>query len=182
MIDWSDETSAVTLLRDRGIESDLDNPALHAYAKAAVEEIAARGYGPQTDIVTYHAGGGRLIALDPPAALISKVTEEGTELDEDDNYRVLSGGQYLERLQFGFSSVWSGRVVVTRDAHTAGARYDRVVLDLVKLALEFNGLDSRRDGDYGEESKGARGGGGQLNYAAEREQLIDELAPPWGFA
>ena len=36
-------------------------------------------------------------------------------------------------------------------------------------------MDSRRDGDYAEESKGARGGGAQHNYQLEREALISEL-------
>lgn len=184
MVDWTVEATAATALRARGVESDLTDAALHAYAKDAVAEIAARGYGPQSGLVRYVDGWGqRLVTLSPPAATISEVTEEGIEVTEDDasGFRVISGGQFLERLQFGYASTWSGRVVVTYDAQAADDRYDRVVVDLVKLALQYSGLDSRRDGDYAEEAAGARGGG--LNsYQMQREQLISELAPAWGFA
>lgn len=182
MVDWTDESTAATALRTRGIESDLGDAALHAYAKAAVSEIAARGYGPQTGVVRHvTASGLALITLSPPAASITEVTEEAVTLVADTDYRIRPGGYFLERLQSGYLSTWNGRVTLTYDAAPADDRYDRVVVDLVKLALEYSGLDSRRDGDYAEEAAGARGGG--LNsYQVQREQLISELAPSWSFA
>lgn len=182
MVDWTVEATAAAALRARGIESDLTDASLHAFAKAAVSEIAARGYGPQTGVLRYvTASGLGLITLSPPAASITSITEEGTTLVVDVDYRIRPGGHFLERLASGYLSAWNGRVVVTYNAAPADDRYDRVVVDLVKLALEYSGLDSRRDGDYAEEAAGARGGG--LNsYQTQRDQIISELAPSWSFA
>lgn len=182
-VDWTDEGAASAALRARGIESDLSDEALHAFAKDAVAAIAARGYGPQAGIVHYVDGWGqRYIPLSPPAATVTTVTEGGIAVTAGANgYRIRDGGATLERLASGYASAWSGPVVVTYDAAAADDRYDRVVVDLVKLALEFSGLDSRRDGDYAEEALGARGGG-QQGYQVQRETLISELGPTWGFA
>lgn len=174
-VNWTVEATAATALRDRGVETDLGNAALHAYAKAAIAEIAARGYGPRSvELVAY--GGSSLISLDPPAASIATVEEEGIALTADTDYRLRPGGLFLERLYAGRPSVWWGRVTGTITAAAADDRYDRVVVDLVKLALEYSGLDSRRDGDYGEEAAGARTGG-QKGYQQQRDDLISELAP-----
>lgn len=179
MIDWTaSEAVVAAALRARGIESDLADGPLVAYASSARAEIAKR-LGPVTDIVRLADGTGqRYIQLSPPVGSISEVLEEGIEITEDaDGYRLRPGGGFIERLSQGYASSWRGRITITYDAAAADDRYDRVVVDLVKLALEYTGLDSRRDGDYGEESKGARGGGGQLNYQLERQLLIDELLP-----
>ena len=183
-VDWTNEAAAAAALRARGVESDLSDASLHAFAKDAVAAIAARGYGPQSDVVAYYTGIGQsLIELRPPASAISEVLVDDVEITAgDDGYRIRPGGQFLERLSSGYLTTWSGQIVVTFDASPADDRYDRVVVDLVKLALEYSGLDSRRDGDYAEESKGARGGGGQLNYHIERDALIAELGPAWSFS
>lgn len=181
-VDWTDEATAAAALRARGVESDLEDPALHAYALAAVGEIAARGYGPSTVDVLVDGRGQRLIALNPPAASVSSVTADGMELAEDDDgYRLRPGGHYLERLAEGSASAWWGTVAIEYASAAADERYDRVVTDLVKLGLQFSGLDSRRDGDYAEEALGARGGG--LNsYQQQRDLIIAELAAGWSFA
>lgn len=182
MVDWTDEEEAATFLRDQGVETDLSDAALHAKALAAVQSIAARGFGPQTDITAHLVGRYQtLIELAPPAATISSIEEEGVPLVADTHYRIRPGGRFIERLENGYTRVWSGRVVVIYDAQPANERYDSVVTDLVKLSIEYSGLDSRRDGDYAEEAAGARGGG--LNsYQLQREQLISELAGEWTFA
>jgi hypothetical protein len=183
-IDWTaDEATVAAALRARGVESDLEDADLAAYASAAVEEIAKRGLGPQTSLVVNAVGGGTLIELDPPASVILEVYENGTALDDDeDGYRLRPGGQYLERLSGGYRVSWGGLVEITMDAGTVSDRYDRVVVDLVKLALQFSGLDARRDGDYSEESMGARSGG-QEGYQSQRNALISELMPAGiGFA
>lgn len=116
-IDWTASDATVgAALRARGVESDLADAALKAFATAAVEAIAARNVG-----ITYYAAS-------------------------------------------------------TYDPEAPSARYDGVVIDLVKLVLEFSGLDSRRDGDYAEESAGARSGG--KSYQEMREEIISELIPP----
>jgi hypothetical protein len=177
-ITWT--ATAATLaaaMRARGVESDLPDADLKAYASAAIEEIAARGYGPLADVEWVAYGSGSLISLNPPAAVIADVEEDGIELTEDVDYRLRRGGLFLERLSLGFVVNWGDRITGTTKLATASDRYDRVVIDLVKLALEFSGLDSRRDGDYAEEAIGARGGGRE-GYQEKRDELISELAPP----
>lgn len=176
-IDWTaDETTVAAALRARGVETDLQDAELKSYATGAVEEIAARGLGPQTSLIVNAVGNGTLIELDPSASLILEVIENGVALDEEDDYRLRPGGQFLERLSSGYRANWSGLVEITMDAGPVSDRYDRVVTDLVKLALQFSGLDARRDGDYSEESMGARSGG-QEGYQSQREALISELVP-----
>lgn len=181
-VDWTDESEAAAALLARGVETDLEDAALHAYAKDAVAEIAARGYGPQTAVPFTAYGGTSLIPLYPAAASVASITEEGEALTLNTHYRLRPGGLFLERIYEGHPSVWWGRVTGTLTAAAADDRYDRVVVDLVKLALQFSGLDSRRDGDYAEESAGSRTGGSK-GYQQIREDLISELAPATiGFA
>jgi hypothetical protein len=177
-IDWTADAATVgAALRARGVETDLEDADLKAYATGAVEAIAARGLGPQTSLVVNATGGGTLIELDPPAGLILEVIEDGVTLDEDeDGYRLRPSGQFLERLSGGYRVTWGALIEITMDTAAASDRYDGVVVDLVKLALQFSGLDSRRDGDYAEESMGARSGG-QEGYQDQRNALISELVP-----
>jgi hypothetical protein len=174
-IDWTDDEATVAAaIRARGVESDLEDADLVAHATAAREEIAAR-LGTASGIVRRNDGGQRYIFLNPPIGTLSSVFENGIELTEDTDFRIGGGGAYIERLLDGYPGTFGSWVVTTYDSTVSGDRYDRVVIDLVKLALEYSGLDSRRDGDYAEESKGARGGGAQHNYQLEREILISEL-------
>ena len=184
-IDWGGTDAAVAAaVRARGVETDLVDAALAAHARAAVAEIAARGLGPDAAIELRVDGWGqRYIQLIPPAASVSAVTVDGTSLDEDDDgYRLRPGGHFLERLEGGYASTWSGPVHITYANAAADDRYDRVVVDLIKLELQYSGLDSRRDGDYSEEAAGARTGG-QKGYQQQREDIISELVPAGlGFA
>lgn len=181
-VDWTDEVAAAAALRARGIETDMADGELHGYALAAVQEIAHRGYGPAGSTALNITGTGQsLLVLTPPAASIAEVVEAGVPLVADVDYRLRPGGQFLERLSNGYTYAWRGIITGTITPAAADDRYDRVVTDLVKLALEYSGLDSRRDGDYAEEAKGSRSGG-QAGYQVEREQLIAELATGIGFA
>jgi hypothetical protein len=184
MIDWEGSAAVVAAaLRARGVESDLPDADLKAYATAAVQEITARGYGPQAAVDWVAYGSGTLISLYPAALSVADIEEDDVALTEGVDFRLRPGGMFLERLSTdGYVIRWGGRITGTTTLAAQSERYDRVVVDLVKLALEFSGLDSRRDGDYAEESIGARGGG-QEGYQEKREELIGELAPAGaGFA
>lgn len=174
-VDWTaNDATVAAALRAMGIESDLADANLASKAKAAVAEITKRT-GIGTTIEQYADGGRRFIPLDPPAATITTVTEDGTAVTAgDDGYRLRPSGVLLERLSGGTPSRWCGTVHVTYAAEDSDDRYDRVVADLVKLALEYSGLDMRRDGDYSETSAGANSGG-QTSYQDQREQIIGEL-------
>jgi len=48
----------------------------------------------------------------------------------------------------------------------------RVAIDLVKLAVAFNGLDSEKIGDYAAQ---------QTKYGVRRQEILNRLTS-WGFA
>lgn len=174
-VDWSgNDASIAAALRALGVETDLADAQLAAKARAAVGEITKHTGIGAAEIESYADGGNRFVALDPPAASITSVTENGTTVTAgDDGYRLHPGGRLLERLSGGSASRFSGTVHVTYAAATDD-RYDRVVTDLVKLSLEYTGLDMRRDGDYSETAAGANSGG-QTSYQDQRVQIISEL-------
>lgn len=178
-VDWSGTDAEIAAaLRAMGVESDLADGQLASKAKAAIAEITARtGIGATVEL--YVDGGTRFIPLDPPADSITSVTEDGTAVTSgDDGYRLRPRGLLLERLSGGAPSKFSGTVHVTYEPAATDDRYDRVVADLVRLSLEYSGLDMRRDGDYSETSAGANSGG-QTSYQDQRDQLIGELAGMW---
>ena len=176
-IDWdAAEDVVAAAIRARGVETDLGDAELVSKAAAERESIARR-LGTTEAIVRRFDGGFRYLFLDPPIVTLDTVTEYGVELVEGTDFRIGPGGAYIERLVDGYPGTFGSYVIATYDATPNGDLYDRVVIDLLKLDLNYSGLDSQRDGDYAEESKGARGGGGQLNYQTERDQLISELVP-----
>lgn len=174
-VDWTAADATVAAaLRAMGVESDLTDAALAAKARSAVDEIAKRT-GLGSTVQVFEDGGHRFIALDPPAASVTSITEDGATVTAGDNgYRLRPSGLLLERLSGGSPSKWSGTVHVTYEPPASDDRYDRVVGDLVKLSIEYSGLDMRRDGDYSETSAGANSGG-QTSYQDQRDQLISEL-------
>lgn len=174
-IDWTGDTATVAAaIRALGVESDLDDAQLVSKASAERDSIARR-LGTTEAIVRRFDGGFRYLFFSPPIGTLTSVTEDGTPLVEDTGFRVGPGGAYIERLNTGYPSTFGRWVEVTYDATPSGDLYDRVVVDLLKLNLNYSGLDSVRDGDYAEEAKGARGGGTANNYHVERELLISEL-------
>jgi hypothetical protein len=175
-VDWTVEQTAADALRARGVETDIADAELHKLALAAVGEIAHRGYGPR-EVAFVAFGTGSLVTLDPPAASVTAIEEEGIALVADTDYRLRPGGLFLERLYGNYPIAWYGRVTGAITAAAADERYDRVVTDLVQLALEYSGLARRADGDYREDAIGSRAGGTAGGYQEEREALIEELAP-----
>ena len=176
-IDWDGaEATVAAAIRAHGIETDLGDAELVSKAAAERESIARR-LGTTEAIVRNFDGGFRYLFLDPPIGTLTTVTEDGTLLVEDTDFRIGPGGTYIERLLDGYPGTFGRYVIATYDATPNGDLYDRVVIDLLKLDLNYSGLDSVRDGDYAEEAKGARGGGGQQNYQTERDLIISELVP-----
>lgn len=181
-IDWTaaDETVAAAV-RARGIETDLSNAALAAVARAAVQEVDAR-VGNVAGISEWHAGGGDYIFLSKPAASVTSVTIDGEASAMDvDEYELTFGGRALIRFNaYGARSLWSDATVVYSTTAVADTdRYDRVVVDLVKLAITYDGSDkSHSAGDYSESASLTPDA-----YQREREVLIGELlGTRWGVA
>lgn len=76
-----------------------------------------------------------------------KLTDDGWVVEKET-------GDFLRRVQVRYTPV--------SDTY----RRDRVVIDLVRLAIQNSGLSSLRDGDHGE---------GALDYQAEREKILSTL-------
>lgn len=112
---------------------------------------------------------------------ITTVTEEiksggtytATVLAADD-YELKFRGRQLRRLVDGTNprSTWGDTVTVIYVPQDDKERRARMTVDLVKLAVAFNALDSEKIGDYS--MKAAR-------YEATRQDILNRLTS-WGFA
>jgi hypothetical protein len=152
------------------VETDLDFYALERYIDDAYAAIEERVGLIGTVSQTFDPVEGEFLFLDPAADLVTAVTEDDTALLEGDEYDYVLrfDGRALRRT-FGR---WWGRTVVEWEVGD-DPRRDRVAIDLCKLALQYEGLQSSGDGDYDES---------HLEYQAERNRLISELASVLGFA
>lgn len=185
-VDWTVEATAAAALRARGVESDLSDAALHAFALDATAALDKR-LGDLSAIVheaPYSAYGGQYLFLSVPVASIASIVENGVPLVAGTDYRVVFGGRAIERISSGYPAGWGYPVTVTYDAAAVDTdTYDRIVVDLVKLALSYQGTAERSDGDYREAAMGARAGGTAGGYQDERESILSELAGArWGVA
>ncbi|MGR3295335.1 MAG: hypothetical protein ACUZ8A_03760 [Candidatus Bathyanammoxibius sp.] len=115
------------------------------------------------------------------ATALTTVTEEiksggtytATVLEADD-YELKFRGRQLRRLVDGTNprSTWGDTVTVIYVPQDDKERRARMTVDLVKLAVAFNALDSEKIGDYS--MKSAR-------YEATRQNILNRLTS-WGFA
>lgn len=171
------------------IESDLSDDAIARLIADAVDAIDDRisTTGEQTVVLR---GGDRYIFVPRPIGDRSDVTEiierwGATEATLTDEQWRWNGGRTLERLigtgniaptvwGWGLGSYQTIDVVVTYTPKADQNRRDRVTIDLVRLALVYNGLSDERAGDYMTRSR--------EDYEAEREKVISELQTPVMFA
>lgn len=164
-------TLTVPDLRDH-VETDLDDAAL-ARLMASEEEAIVEHAGSATSETQYmDALGHREIRLRRDAA---SITEAATRIHPDEDETVLSANDYrlepprtLVRLGDGDNgdSGWRGRVrVVYVPAVDADLR-DRVLIDLVKLSVEYRGLESERAGDVSQQFG---------DYTERRRQVLSQL-------
>ena len=115
------------------------------------------------------------------ATVITTVTEEiksggtytATVLAADD-YELKFRGRQLRRLVDGTNprSRWGDTVTVIYTPQDDTNRRMRVAIDLVKLAVAFNGLDSEKIGDYAVQ---------QTKYDLRRQEILNRLTS-WDFA
>jgi len=85
-----------------------------------------------------------------------------TTLVENTDFRVINNGWAIERIDTDFDR----RVEIVYVPGTDVKRRDRVTIDLVKLAIQFQGLSSERVGDWQ---------GNHLDYQRERESILNSL-------
>ena len=115
-----------------------------------------------------------VIEIDPvdTGAAYDEVELDGTD------YRILHGGRTLQRLRGGShpSSYWAPLVRLTYSPIGDQAARDEVTIRLIQLDLSYRGLiKSERAGDYQ-----WAGSVSSDSYMAERNALIDSLAPRGG--
>lgn len=161
-------TPTIEDIRD-AFESDIPDVRIQGLIDAETEEVTSR-FGPELTETYEGYPSGSFISLPTPAALISSVVEiEGTTettLAAND-YRIRSSGWRLERLSSGTnqSDCWARRVLVTY-VKTDSARRWRVIIDLVKLALQYDALTHESTGENSSD---------HVNYQEEREALLRTL-------
>lgn len=141
------------------VETDLTDTALQTLiddADAAVEDRAPAG-----ERTVHLAGGTKTLGLPTPSTVTS-VTEGDTVLTVDTDFRVENGGLTIRRL----NRRWGSDVEVTYTPSSNGATRTRVVVDLVKLAIAFDGYTTQTAGDWKGDSS---------DYQLRREQILTGL-------
>lgn len=160
------------------VESDLGDPALQRLLSDAYSVVRERA--GSTDPVTsrYVGNGDSVIWLGGRVAAVplTSVTENGTVLVEGTSYRVLYEGRGIERIDPVTlrARAWGADVTVVYNRADDDARRKRVVIDLCKLALQFDGTQSNSVGDWSQTNP---------EYQRAREQVLRGLvASPFTFA
>jgi len=160
------------------LETDLEDNALQRLIDDAESEIV-KAHGErstQTDTFTGETLATALF-LSRKAVEITTIVEEvageETTLAADD-YRLRYEGRQIQRLATGTNprSTWGEVVTVLYEPKDDLERRLRVTIDLVKLAVAYNALDSETVGDYAARS---------VKYEQERSALLARLSG-WSFA
>lgn len=176
----------VTQARAR-TESDLGDPEFQAVVAQALEDVRAR-YGPEAAEMTVRMDGYPRTSLLLTRAIdeaqtVTVVefnradiefvggTPEGTPVDPAE-LEILHGGQTLRRLNAsGRLRKWAGQVEVTYTPKLDQERRNELVIKLVQLTLQYEGLSSVRVGDTSDN---------KLDYSQERDKLLRSLQPRRG--
>jgi hypothetical protein len=161
------------------VETDLADEALERLIDDADAEIIDRAgaVDEQTDEM-HGVELATALCLSRRASEITEVVETVSE-DETtlaaDDYSLRAGGLFLDRLSTGTNgrSTWGDSVVVTYTPVDRTARRTRVLIDLVKLSVQYNALRSESVGDYSATS---------AEYETERERLLGRLREGLPFA
>ncbi len=159
-------------------DTDLGTDALQRLLDDAEADIV-RLFGAHATQVDYRLGDGVNIWLSRPASSITQVVETVGDTETTlaaNDYKTLFGGRQLERDPDGTNgrTTWGERVKVTYVPEDDTARRRRVQLDLVKLAIQYEGLDSVRVGNVSSQQISG-------NYQQRRSEILSALAPTFGF-
>jgi hypothetical protein len=162
---------SVAQLREH-VETDLSEDALARIKAAEDEAIVTRAGSASSETEYMDALGHREIRLRRDAASITTAAtrahpdEDEVELAADD-YR-FEPPRTLVRLGNGTNgaSGWLGRVRIVYVPDVDASLRDRVLIDLVKLAIEYRGLKAESAGDTSQT---------HAEYTAERERVLSQL-------
>lgn len=157
-------------------ETDLVDAALQRLIDAEGAEISRR-YGSDTSLTEQHTletpGGEpavrKIVFTKQKISSITSVKEgvtlaagDLTTLVADTDYRIIYNGVAIERIDTDFLQ----RVEIIYVPLTDVKRRDLVTIDLVKLAIQNQGLKSEKVGDYS---------ASHLDYQQERESVLSTL-------
>lgn len=153
-------------------ETDLVDGAIDRLIDAADDEIIAR-LGPASSVpyVSEENGKNKIVHLDRKASSVDTVVERIRDTDyalASDDFELLSDGFRVQRKRGSTypDTHWNGRVTFTYTPTSEANRRIQLEIDLVKLAIQFSGLE--------EES-----GGGQkcksLPYQKARNELFQGM-------
>jgi len=156
------------------IEHDLSDNALQRLNDAETAEILRR-FGSTASVTELIASkNDKSVILSQKRATITSVTETVDTTDtvlSADDYRVWYGAM-LQRRDDGTNprELWGDRVSVVYVPESRAAQRALVLVNLVKLAIEYRGLKSEDigAGDYSMT---------QLAYNKERENILRSLVP-----
>ena len=157
-------------------DTDLGDDALGRLLGDAEDEII-RLFGAHVTQVEHIDGLGRLLFLQRRVAsvtmIVETVAEEDTTLATDDWQ--LENVRILRRLADGTNArtYWGDRVTVTYVPESETNRRKRVQVDLVKLAIQHEGLKIAWIGNVKLDTSG---------YRARRMEILNSLTDPLGFA
>jgi hypothetical protein len=168
--------STLTLGEARSmIDTDLNDVALQLMIDDAEAEIAERAGSLASQVDEFKEELTNILVLSRKAASISSVVEKdgtggsytSTALAATD-YWLRQNTRILERLSSGTNprQFWGDVVIVTYVPQDDTTRRKIVTVDLIKLALAFNGLRSESVGDYSASA---------LEYEEQRQKIIDRL-------
>jgi hypothetical protein len=153
------------------VETDLIDDALQMLIDDAIEEInEVIGFVSSETNEFYEERTTKLFLTRKAISINSVVEERGgtsTTLSAND-YMLRLEGRMLERLGTGTNpcSVWGDVVTIIYTPQDDTKRRKVVIIDLVKLALVYNGQKSESVGDYSATAK---------EYDDERQRLIGRL-------
>jgi len=161
------------------VETDLSDEALGRLLDDADAEIieTAGAVDEQVDEM-HHCELANVLFLSRRASAVTEVVEtlgDGDTTLAADDHQLRNGGTQIERLASGTNprTTWgeSVKVTYTPTAHTA--RRIRVLIDLVRLAVQYNALSSESVGDYSAT---------QRKYEEERTSILSRLREGLSFA
>lgn len=155
------------------IETDLTDPALQRLLDDVDSEVFER-FGDDQELTVDLCGSTTTVRLYRPVdftVTIGEITVTERDSRDDDpetlvldtDYAVLHGGRTL--LRFGDAVRWKRVVTVTYMPTPEEELRDRITVDLVKLAVNYNGFNKQEQiGDYRAATFD--------DYTKEREKLL----------
>lgn len=158
------------LLLREFIETDLSDAALQLYIDAEQEQVDQRLGSGQDSL---RAFGTKTVILRSPATSITEVTTRAYP-DQDpvtlsaNDYRLFADRQLIRNSDGDNpASCWHGEIVITYEQLTDESLTQRVIVDLVKLAIEFKGVKGEKVGDTSTTF---------ADYQVQRESILRQLA------